>query len=211
MNIQTFPTGPIDTNSYLAICPHTRQAIIIDPAPGSLEAMTPYITENKILPQMMLLTHSHWDHIADVDLFKKRYGIPVFIHEADAGNLENPGSDQLICWIFVKGVKPDGYFKEGDILKLGEWSFHVIETPGHTPGGVCFYCPEAKALFSGDTLFKGSIGSLSFATARPDLMWDSLDKLSKLPPETKIYPGHGLSTTIREETWLPRAKEIFGS
>ncbi len=85
----------------------------------------------------------------------------------------------------------------------------VIHTPGHSPGGVCFYLPSEKILFSGDTLFRGTIGNLSLPTARPDLMWDSLKKLAALPPETKVYPGHGGPTTISAEKWIAHAKGKF--
>jgi len=100
--------------------------------------------------------------------------------------------------------------KEGDRVSIGNQIFEVIETPGHTPGGVCFYNGNQHLLFSGDTLFKGTIGNLSFPTSRPHLMWTSLSKLAKLPAETRVFPGHGLETTIGQEKWLERAEELFG-
>ncbi|MFN4173726.1 MAG: MBL fold metallo-hydrolase, partial [Parachlamydiaceae bacterium] len=86
----------------------------------------------------------------------------------------------------------------------------VIDLPGHTPGGVGFYDPKRGLLFSGDTLFQNTIGNLSFPTARPELMWKSLKKLAKLPPETIVMPGHGPSTTIAKERWLDKAEDYFG-
>ncbi len=99
--------------------------------------------------------------------------------------------------------------EEGDRISIGEIAFTVISTPGHSPGCVCFYCEKEHILFSGDTLFKGTIGNLTFPTSVPDEMWPSLDKLAALPPETKVYPGHGPSTTIGDESWLPRARKLF--
>ncbi len=209
MIIQVFPSGPFQTNSIVVSCPDTLQAAMIDPAPDSAQAMIAYIDKNHLIPAKILLTHTHWDHIADVSKLKKKYDTPVYVHAFDAYNLENPGSDGLPCWISIEGVVPEHLVKEGDIIPLGNLSFEVIETPGHTPGGICFYDKKEKVIFTGDTLFKGTIGNLSFPTARPHLMWGSLSKLAKLPPETKVYPGHGFETTIGAENWLERAEDLF--
>jgi len=209
MIIKTFPSGPFSTNAYVVACPHTLAAAIIDPAPNSLEAITSFITREKLKPVALLITHSHWDHIADAAAIAARYQLPVFIHKLDKENLESPGSDGLPCWITIPPLTPTNLIREGDTIPVGNLTFTVIHTPGHTPGGVCFYCPEEKVLFSGDTLFKGTIGNLSFSTARPELMWPSLTKLSLLPPETRVFPGHGDPTTIGHEKWLARAEEIF--
>ena len=124
--------------------------------------------------------------------------------------MEMPGSDGLPCWISITPVKADHFFVDGEQVSIGDLRFTVIYTPGHTPGGICLFSKDQGALFSGDTLFRGTIGNLSFPTSRPDSMWDSLAKLTKLPPATKVYPGHGETTTIAAESWLPRAKELFG-
>jgi glyoxylase-like metal-dependent hydrolase (beta-lactamase superfamily II) len=211
ITIQAFPSGPFETNAYVVSCKKTHMASIVDPAPSSATAIVTYLHDKKLTPVAIWLTHSHWDHIADTATLKKRYQIPVYIHALDAKNLEMPGSDGLPCWITIEGVAPDHLLKEGDRLKVGEVEFTVIDTPGHTPGGVCFYSAKEGILLSGDTLFKGTIGNLSFPTARPKLMWSSLDKLASLPPATKVFPGHGPSTTIVEEGWLKDAKKLFGN
>ncbi len=210
MKIHAFPSGPFETNAYVVACSETSKAAIIDPAPESTDAIVKYLTENQLSPEKILLTHSHWDHIADTAELKRRYHIPVYIHPQDTPNLEKPGTDGLPTFIAIEGVKPDALLNEGDTTTVGSLEFEVIHTPGHTPGGICFYCKKEGVLISGDTLFKGSIGNLSLPTSEPDVMWDSLDKLAKLPSETKVYPGHGSDTTIGSETWLPRAKEFFG-
>lgn len=211
MIIQDFPSGPFETNAYVVACPQTKQAAFIDPAPDSKDALIDFVTQNQLNPVAILLTHSHWDHIADVADLKDNYPVPIYIHSLDAPNLQKPGSDGLPCWISIRGVVPDKMLKEGDVISVGHLDFHVIGSSGHTPGGVCFYSPKEKVLFSGDTLFKGTIGNLSFPTARPSEMWVSLSKLAQLPPETKVFPGHGPSTTIGQENWLKRAEEIFGN
>lgn len=208
--IPTFPSGPLETNAYLLICPKTQQAAIIDPSPGSSKAIINFCNTYNIIPEKILLTHSHWDHIADVTILKKKYKIPVLIHPLDARNLEQPGSDKLPCWVNVDGVIPDSLLNDGDAFTVGSIKVFVIHTPGHSPGGVCFYCPEQKLLLSGDTLFKGTLGSLSLPTAQPERMWESLKKLANLPRDTIVYPGHGESTTIGNENWLAKAEEIFG-
>jgi hydroxyacylglutathione hydrolase len=211
MFIKAIPSGPFETNAYVAACPLTKRAVIIDPAPDSADSIQQCLEQNQLTPEKILLTHSHWDHIADVAVLKNLYQIPVFIHPEDAGNLIEPGTDGLPCWYNFEGVNPNGYLNEGDKVQIGQITFIVIHTPGHTPGGICLYCPEENILFSGDTLFQGTIGNLSFPTARPKLMWSSLNKLAKLPAETKVYPGHGPETTIGHENWLSRAEEIFGN
>lgn len=210
--IQAFPSGPFSTNAYVVYCATTQKAVVVDPAPDSAEVIVHYLTENQLDLDKILLTHSHWDHIADTAALKAKYPhAPVLISADDAPNLEVPGSDGLPCWLDIPGVKPDILIKEGDVITVGSLRLRVIDTPGHTPGGVCFYCQEQQFLLSGDTLFKGTIGNLSFPTARPRLMWDSLTKLARLPAVTKVYPGHGPTTTIGAENWLANAEHIFGS
>lgn len=202
MFIQPFPSGPLATNCYIIACPQTRLAAIIDPAPESAGVIFDYCSRHHLMPEKILLTHSHWDHIADVAAIQNKYQIPVYIHQEDAYNLIEPGSDGLPCWIDITGVQPHGYLKEGDPISVGNVRLQVIHTPGHTPGCVCFYSPTHNILISGDTLFKGGMGNLSLPTARPALMPESLKKLSRLPPETVVYPGHGPRTTIGSESWL---------
>ncbi|MFQ5730262.1 MAG: MBL fold metallo-hydrolase [Waddliaceae bacterium] len=211
MIIQTFPSGPFETNTYVVACPETNKAAIIDPAPNSADAIIAHLAENSFQPKMILITHSHWDHIGDTAQLKARFQTPVYVHALDVSNLQEPGSDGLPGGTRIEGVLPDKFLSEGDIINLGKVTFEVIHTPGHTPGGICIYCKEERILFSGDTLFKGSIGNLSLPTSDSKQMWASLAKLVELPPETKVYPGHGSPTTIGEEPWLTRAKEIFGT
>lgn len=210
MNIQPFPSGPFDTNAYVISCSLTRQAAIVDPAPESANSIIAYLTSKQLTPDKILLTHSHWDHIADIAELKRKYPLPVWIHKLDTPNLENPGADLLPCWISLEHVKADHLLTDGEIVSIGKLDFEVIHTPGHSPGSICLYCKEHGLLISGDTLFKGTIGNLSFPTSQPDLMWNSLAKLAKLPPNTIVYPGHGSTTSIGKETWLGNAQKYFG-
>jgi hydroxyacylglutathione hydrolase len=210
MSFKVFPSGPFATNCYLLYCPETKEAALIDAPPDSFETVKNQIDKNNLNPKYLLFTHSHWDHIADASKFLKQYPLISAIHPLDAPNLQQPGIDKLPTWLDIEGVSPKQLLAEGDCISIGNLKAHVIHTPGHTPGGVCFYLPEQQLLFSGDTLFKGTIGNLSFPTANPELMWQSLQKIAKLPKETVVLPGHGGRTSIGEEPWLSRAEELFG-
>lgn len=210
MIIEILPSGPFETNAYVVGCPVTRKAAIIDPGVESASKVAHALDKHQLSPEKIILTHSHWDHIGDVAPLVEKYHIPVLIHPSDAPNLKEPGSDGLPMWYAIRGVVPDQFIEEGDLIPVGDLLFRVIHTPGHTPGGVCLFCDKEGVLLSGDTLFKQSIGNISFPTANADDMWRSLKKLEKLPAQTRVYPGHGPSTTIGEESWLPRAREYFG-
>ncbi|MCB1084799.1 MAG: MBL fold metallo-hydrolase [Chlamydiia bacterium] len=205
--IQCFPSGPFETNAYLFSCKETGKGAIIDPAPGSADALLDGAAGTVI--EAIFLTHSHWDHIGDLKKVKSLFNVPVYVHPLDRPNVEKPGSDGLPMMFKIDGVSPEFELHEGQTLSVGHLDLKVIETPGHTPGGVCFYCEKEKILFAGDTLFKGSIGNLSLPTSCPEQMWPSLKKLEKLPPETVVYSGHGQATTIGEEKWLPEAQQLF--
>ncbi len=211
MIIQVFPSGPFKTNAYVIACSDTKKTAIIDPAPQSTLTIIPFIEKQGLHVQKILLTHSHWDHIADAADMKATYQVPVLVHPKDAKNLQEPGSDGIPLFISIEPVEPGGFFGEGDIISVGNLKLEALETPGHTPGGVCFYIKEHGALISGDTLFCGTMGRLSIPTGEPDAMWKSLIKLSHLPAITKVYPGHGDPTTIGAEHWLQDAQKRFGN
>jgi hydroxyacylglutathione hydrolase len=208
--LRCFPSGPALTNTYVVADHPGGVAAIIDPASGSSRSVLTAIKEDHLTVQQIWITHSHWDHIVDAAVLAGQLQVGVWVHQEDAGNLREPGSDGLPLRIPVVAVEPSHFFSDGDELGLGSLRFKVIHTPGHTPGGVCFYEQGEGILFSGDTLFRGSIGNLSFPTSEPERMWSSLDQLAKLPPDTTVYPGHGEPTTIGRESWLSRAREHFG-
>lgn len=211
MNIICFPTGPLSTNCYVLSCPETHEAVIIDPGLGSFTKIIQEIKKHQLKPIAIWLTHTHWDHIGEAAKIKKEFSIPIYVHQEDHYNLENPGSDRVpMIGPSIEGVVADHLLKEGDFLTIGKISFRVIHTPGHSPGGVCFYSEQQKTLISGDTFFQRSIGTLNLPTSEPDRMWPSLEKLAVLPSDTTVFPGHGPKTTIGDEKWLKNAKKIFG-
>ena len=203
MFVQVFPSGPFSTNAYVVACAETREAAIVDPAPGSSWEIQQYADLHALKIKKILLTHSHWDHIADVAKLKQHYGVPVYVHVLDIANLREPGADGLPCWLDFPGIEPDVFLEEAMIVPLGNLHFHVLHSPGHSPGSICFYEPLHHVLFSGDTLFKGTYGNTSFPTSQPEFMPRSLNKLAQLPPETRVLPGHGPETTIGDEAvWI---------
>jgi hydroxyacylglutathione hydrolase len=208
MILEVFPSGPLETNAYLLACDATKHAAVIDVPLESSDVLLERIKKFSLSVDAILLTHSHWDHIAEVAELKTHLKASVYIHKEDAGNLESPGSDKLPLFFPLKGVNPDGYLTDGQELTIGKLVITVIHTPGHSPGSVCFYLPAEQILISGDTLFRGTIGNLSLPTARPALMWNSLKKLAALPSATKVYPGHGGATTIGAERWIAQAQGI---
>ena len=210
MILQAFASGPFATNAYVLGCEKTKRAAIIDPAPESAQDLLEFLKKEKLVLDKILLTHSHWDHIADIQAVDPEHIIPIFVHEADAPNLREPGADGLPIFGLMDPLEPDEDLADGQRLKVGEIELQVLHTPGHTPGGVCFYIPSEQTLISGDTLFQGSIGRLDFPTGDAPSMWRSLKRLAELAPETKVYPGHGDPTTIGAESWLSEAQKIFG-
>lgn len=209
MEIQSFTCGPFQTNAYIISCKISNKCAIVDPAPDSFHEIVECIEKNKLIPELILLTHSHFDHIGDLKKVKDYYKIPVCIHPADRDNVETPGSDGVPFFMSIPKTEIDTLLTDQQVMQLGELSFKVLHTPGHSPGGVCFYFAEKAVLISGDTLFKGSIGNLSLPTANIPDMSASLAILSKLPEKTKVYPGHGTSTTIGNESWLSSPEELF--
>jgi glyoxylase-like metal-dependent hydrolase (beta-lactamase superfamily II) len=209
MLVFKFSFGPLQTNAILLACSKTKKCVAIDSSPGSSSSVLNQIAKLELSLEKILLTHSHWDHFADAHILKEKTGVPLYVHELDAPNLITPGIDRIPLFSPIQPVTPDVFLQEGDAISVGELKLVVIHTPGHSPGGVCFYLPEQNILFSGDTLFKGTMGALHLPTAQPTQMWLSLSKLAKLPSCTRVVPGHGQDTSIGEESWLSRAKEMF--
>ena len=130
------------------------------------------------------------------------------MHQLDAENLIDPGSDGIPSWVPLQPIVDLTFVTDGDELPLGSGIWTVLHSPGHSMGSVCFYNAKEGLLISGDTLFKGTMGNISFPTSAPDLMADTLVRLSSLPAATKIFPGHGSASTIGDErSWMVSAAQ----
>lgn len=197
MKIHLFVTGMLGTNSYVVINEETREAVIIDPAALSKNMKT-FIEEEKLTVKAVLLTHAHFDHIMGLDDIVKCYGeMSVYVEEADLELLHNPVFNESTT--YTTGYSYDGgdVIHDGDVLNLIGYEFQVIHTPGHTAGGVCYYLQSEGVLFSGDTLFRTSVGRTDFRTSNTQDLLDSVrEKLYLLPDETAVYPGHMGATKI---------------
>lgn len=201
MLIETFAVGMLSTNCYIVSDEKTKEAIIIDPGIDFVAEAQPifnYIDKEKLKIQFIINTHGHSDHINGDAIMQKKYAVPICIHQFDASFLEV---------IEKQGVLSDVLLKEGDIVKFGGINLKVLHTPGHTLGSVCLV--GDKILFSGDTLFAGSIGRTDFPESSHLDMGVSLRKLVGLPDGLLVYPGHGeVSLLGREKRLNPFLKGL---
>ena len=187
MNIQTLTLGPLATNCYLVRQDGCSRIIIIDPAANSKKLLAA-LQEQGLTLEAIFLTHAHFDHIGALKNLHAATQVPVFVGEADKDDPSHMCHDLLLY--------TDTY-REGDELTAAGLRFRVLSTPGHTPGSVCLLCENT--LFSGDTLFAGSYGRTDFPGGSDASMSASLKRLSVLPPETRVLPGHGPASTIADE------------
>lgn len=198
--IEEYTVGDVQTNCYFIVNPQTKEALIIDPgAQGSFLAGR--IRDRGYQPVAILLTHGHFDHAGAADDLKKAFDIPIYAYEAEKRVLEDPRLNLTGMWAF-KGERyqADKYVKDGDILELAGFTIKVLFTPGHTPGGCCYYFEGNKVLASGDTLFASSVGRTDFPEgSMSDLVRGIRDKLLNLPGDTEVLPGHMQRTTIAYE------------
>jgi len=198
MKIETLPVGPYEVNCYILVG-ENRQAIIIDPG-ADAERIREVIAAEKLTVTACLVTHGHTDHVCALQAVVKATGCVVGMHPDDARWAFSP-VNQLPPYYPVPGHPGEiaRTFADGQEWTDGGLTYRIIATPGHSPGGVCIYFPEAKALFSGDTLFQGSVGRTDLRGGDARILTNSLRRLQELPNDTRVFPGHGDSTTIAEE------------
>ena len=179
----------------------TGEAVIIDPG-DNIEQVQEILSKHQLRAKFIIATHAHIDHVGGIEKLKQSTGAAVLMHKEDLPLYQNLALQAE--WL---GVQPPGvvdvdqFLKEGDALRFGAHELQVLHTPGHSPGSLCLHLPgENQRIFSGDTLFEGSIG-------RTDLWGGSFDRIIRsirsrlliFPDETPVFPGHGRETTIGEE------------
>ena len=199
MEIKTMQVGALGTNCYIVSCKRTNEAMIIDPG-GNTSDMVSYVHAKKLRIKAIVDTHGHADHIAANDDLRNLVDARLYIHEKDSAMLASAEKNlSLFIGRPLELRAADGFLKEGDTLTIGDITFQVLETPGHTQGGISLYTDKG-AVFSGDTLFLESTGRTDFPTGSTSEIIRSIkEKLFLLPDDTKVYPGHNDATTIGHE------------
>ncbi len=205
MEITRFSFNPFQEITYVLWDKKSLQCAIIDPGcltADEQETLSQFIADNHLLVKHLLLTHLHIDHY---------YGVPFVAHTYKVEVEANAAEKQLLDLMQEQALAFDSpapadiipitkYLSDGDILYIGDEPLQVIDVSGHSPGGLAFYAPESGFVCCGDALFQGSIGRTDFIGGNYKQLIDSLHKgLCTLPPDTIVYPGHGMETTIGDE------------
>lgn len=200
MKIETMVLGDVRTNCYLLINEETKEALVVDPADRADVIVRKLIDEGLTL-KAILLTHGHGDHILAVGALKKQFGVKVYAAKAEEALLSDTAQNLSKALFGIEvTVKPDVLLEDGQEFEAAGICLRMLHTPGHTPGGCCYYQAEKKILFSGDTLFCGSIGRTDFpGGSLSELVRSVKEKLLVLPEDVKVYPGHEEMTTIGHE------------
>lgn len=203
MFVKGFESGPFYTISYLVADQNTKDAIVIDASKDSAPRIIQAAREQGFQISAIINTHGHWDHTADNRALQQALlprHIPILIHRDDEDWIKQPTAGMFQLPFVLEPIAADKYLEDGEIVNVGGLQFTVLFTPGHTGGSICFYESREKVLFSGDTLFAGSVGRTDLPGGSWDVLQDSIEKkLLVLDDDVVVYPGHGPSTTIGEE------------
>lgn len=200
MLIKTYVAGPVQANNYLVVDEVSKEAILIDCSDYVTEIID-YVKENDLTVKYILLTHGHFDHVLGINRMNEVLGAKVYVHKGDKEQVVNTRAVMTMFGLPTEGVenpKITATLSDAGELTLGNQVIKVIETPGHTPGGVCYLIGDC--LFSGDTLFHGTIGRIDLPGGSFQQIKHSVkDILFALDENIKVYPGHGEPTSIGYE------------
>lgn len=203
MNVKVFYFNAIRECCYL-VWDDCGECVIIDPGcygDNEFSRLVSFVEENGLTPVRILLTHGHFDHTFGLESCREKWNVPVFIHHADIVQVDKSVEMAGFCGLQFRPYT--GTFTEivdGQTITCGKFKLKVIHTPGHTAGSVCYLCAEENIVFTGDTLFQGSVGRTDLAGGDADELSLSLArKIAILPRETEVLSGHGYPTTIGTE------------
>lgn len=200
MKVKRLSLGVLGTNCY--IISKDNKALIVDPS-GEATVIESYLEKNKLTLEAIFLTHAHFDHIGAVDDIRSKYAIDVYLHEAEKDWLEDGNLNRSKIHFGEQGkiisAHPEHYLPDGK-YELGNFSFEVMHTPGHSPGSVTFVFHDEKFIVSGDVLFQSGIGRTDLpGGSMGELAKSITEKLYTLPDDFIVYPGHGDATNIHTE------------
>ena len=193
--IDVLPLGAYQTNCYIVWAAGSDRCAVIDPGYDA-QTILARLGELALTLDTILLTHGHFDHVGAVETLVNATGCKLFMSQSDYTQRKNPMNDYLYP-LHDKNFCEVSFCEEGEMISVGGLKFSVMETPGHTWGSVCYLCEGA--MFCGDTLFAGSCGRTDLAGGDRVVMADTLQRLSELEEDYRIFPGHGESSTLRHE------------
>ena len=205
IEVRTFVGGPIETNAYLIGDDETGEALVVDAPHGVTADVTAAATAAGWRIGQIVITHAHWDHIADAAALREATGAPLAAHPLAVDRLAAPASAFGELPFTIPPVRPDRLLEDGDTVSLGAHAFRVLHLPGHDPAHIVLFAEPERLFFGGDVVFPSGHGRTDVPGADQATMNRSLALLVDLPPDTVVYPGHGQTTTLgAEAAWLGR-------
>lgn len=199
MKIQHSVLGMCATNTYYVYDDETKRGLIVDPA-DSPDTIIARVDSLSMIPEAILITHGHFDHVLAMNKVREHYGIKVYAGLTEKQVLHDMAMNLTSSFGMGQTFDADIYLKDGEEFETAGYHIRAIEVPGHTIGGMCYYFDKQGVLFSGDTLFCESVGRSDFPGGSASALCRGIkDKLFVLPEHTKVYPGHMDETTIGNE------------